>query len=103
AAHFASAPPRCSLAKNDEREDAVEPPRRAVLRLAAGAASGAAAPRLARAEPHPTRPVRLIVPFAPGGGTDLCAHLLGEWLARRVRPPVPLLHPDRTARPLRPP
>jgi tripartite-type tricarboxylate transporter receptor subunit TctC len=76
-----------SREKDDERESAMEFPRRAVLRLAAGAASVAAAPRFARAEAYPTRPVRLIVPFAPGGGTDLCAHLLGEWLAQRLGQP----------------
>jgi tripartite-type tricarboxylate transporter receptor subunit TctC len=65
----------------------MELPRRAVLRLAVGAASVAAAPRFACAEAYPTRPVRLIVPFAPGGGTDLCAHLLGEWLAQRLGQP----------------
>ena len=67
-------------------------PRRAVLRFAAGAASVAAAPRFARAEAYPTRPVRLIVPFAPGGGTDLCAHLLGEWLGQRLGQPFVVIN-----------
>jgi tripartite-type tricarboxylate transporter receptor subunit TctC len=62
------------------------------LRLAAGAAGVAAAPRLARAEAYPTRPVRLIVPFAPGGGTDLCAHLLGEWLGQRLGQPFVVIN-----------
>src|SRR5215475_13047689 len=62
-------------------------PRRTFLRAIGGAAAAAAAPRGARAETYPARPVRLIVPFAPGGGTDLCAHLLGEWLAQRLGQP----------------
>ena len=59
-------------------------PRRTFLQCAAGAATLAAAPRVARAEAYPARPVRMIVPFAPGGGTDLCAHLMAEWLAQRL-------------------
>jgi tripartite-type tricarboxylate transporter receptor subunit TctC len=59
-------------------------PRRAVLRLAAGAAAFGAVAHSARALAYPTRPVRVIVPFAPGGGTDFCAHLMGEWLSQRL-------------------
>jgi len=70
----------------------MEFPRRSVLRLAAGAAGVAAAPCFARAEAYPTRPVRLIVPFAPGGGTDLCAHLLGDWLGQRLGQPFVVIN-----------
>ena len=62
-------------------------PRRTFLQSIAGATAFAAAPRLVHAEDYPTRPVRMIVPFAPGGGTDLCAHLIGEWLAQRLGQP----------------
>jgi tripartite-type tricarboxylate transporter receptor subunit TctC len=61
--------------------------RRTLLRCAAGMAALAAVPRSAAAETYPTRPVRIIVPFAPGGGTDLLAHLFGQWLSERLGAP----------------
>jgi len=59
-------------------------PRRKVLHLAAGAAALPAVSRFARAEAYPTHPVRLIVPFGPGGGTDIVARLIGQWLSERL-------------------
>ena len=59
-------------------------PRRRLLYLAAGAAALPADSRVAWAQAYPTRPVRLIVPFGPGGGTDIVARLIGQWLSERI-------------------
>jgi tripartite-type tricarboxylate transporter receptor subunit TctC len=62
-------------------------PRRRFLHLAAGAAALPAVSRIARAQVYPMRPVRLIVGFAPGGGTDTVARLMGQWLSERLAQP----------------
>ena len=59
-------------------------PRRAFLQLVAGAAVLPAVPRIANAQAYPTRSVRLIVGFAPGGGADIMARLIGQWLSERL-------------------
>src|SRR3954449_8347745 len=58
-------------------------PRRQFIRLAAAAAALPVA-RVAHAQSYPTRPVRWIVPFPPGGATDLVARLIGQWLSERL-------------------
>lgn len=62
----------------------MEFPRRTFLHLAAGAAALPALPRLARAQAYPSRPVRIIVGFPPGGATDIQARLMGQWLSDRL-------------------
>src|ERR1700726_4114389 len=59
-------------------------PRRKFLHLAAGAAMFPALPRIAGAQTYPARPVRIIVGFAAGGGTDITARLMGKWLSERL-------------------
>jgi tripartite-type tricarboxylate transporter receptor subunit TctC len=61
-----------------------ELPRRGFLRLAAGAAAFAPLLTSAGAQTYPSRPVRWIVGFAPGGGNDLVARLMGQRLSERL-------------------
>jgi tripartite-type tricarboxylate transporter receptor subunit TctC len=58
--------------------------RRKFLQLAAGAAALPAVSRLARAQAYPTRPVRIVAAFAAGGGVDITARLIGQWLSDRL-------------------
>ncbi len=58
--------------------------RRQFLNLAAGAAALPAASRSAWAQVYPSRPVRVIVPYAPAGVTDITARLMGQWLSERL-------------------
>jgi tripartite-type tricarboxylate transporter receptor subunit TctC len=62
-------------------------PRRTFLHLAAGAAALPAVSLIARAQAYPSRPVRIVVPFAAGGNVDLFARLIGQWLSERLRQP----------------
>jgi tripartite-type tricarboxylate transporter receptor subunit TctC len=58
--------------------------RRTFLHLAAGAAAVPAVSRIAKAQTYPTRQVRLIVGFPPGGTADLTARVIGQWLSERL-------------------
>jgi tripartite-type tricarboxylate transporter receptor subunit TctC len=58
-------------------------PRRQFLRLAGGALLAPAAARAASAQSYPTRPVRVIVPYAPGGPTDVFGRLITQKLSEQ--------------------
>src|ERR1700757_4468678 len=65
----------------------MNPHRRQFLRSAAGAAALPAVSRHAWAQTYPTRSVRWIVPYPPGGATDIQARLMGQWLSERLGQP----------------
>ena len=56
-------------------------PRRQFLHLAAGFAALPALSGIAKAQSYPTRPVRVIVPYSPGGPTDVCARFIAQKLS----------------------
>lgn len=62
----------------------MELPRRQFLRLASGAAALSGMPRIARAQAYPARTITLIVPFPPGGSTDVAARIAGEHMSRTL-------------------
>src|SRR4051812_18647258 len=59
-------------------------PRRRFLHLAAGAVVLPAVSRIARAQTYPSRPVRVIVGYPPGGPTDIVARIIAAWMAERL-------------------
>jgi tripartite-type tricarboxylate transporter receptor subunit TctC len=62
--------------------------RRAFLRLAVGTAAVPAASRMTAAQPYPTRPITIIVPFAAGGPTDTIVRILAEPMRARLSQPI---------------
>jgi tripartite-type tricarboxylate transporter receptor subunit TctC len=66
------------------RVNATNVPRRRFLHLAAGAAAVPATSRIAMAQAYPTRPVRFIVPFPPGGATDPAARFIAESISQSL-------------------
>src|SRR5262245_52673104 len=63
---------------------AMKLPLRRVRELAAGVSALPAVSRFAKAQAYPSRPVRLIVGLAAGGGQDIVARLIGQWLSERL-------------------
>jgi len=62
----------------------MKPSRRRFVHLAAGATALPAVSRFACAQTYPTRPVRIIVPYPPGGAPDIVARLMGQWISDRL-------------------
>jgi tripartite-type tricarboxylate transporter receptor subunit TctC len=58
--------------------------RQVFLRSIASAAVISTLPRFADAEGYPSRPIHLIVGFPPGGGVDIVARLMAQWLSERL-------------------
>jgi tripartite-type tricarboxylate transporter receptor subunit TctC len=76
------------LAANVWGRVVVNLPRRRFLRLGAGAAALTMLSPVAGAQTYPSRPVRIIVGFPPGGAADITARLMGQWLSERLGQPV---------------
>src|SRR5262245_40135613 len=68
--------------------NAMTPPRRRFLHLAAGAAALPIISRMARAQTYPSRPIKIIVPFPAGGNVDFVARLVGEGISRELGQPI---------------
>src|SRR5262245_13562074 len=80
------APRTCQLAAQSMEQIMPEGKfaRRSFLRLAGGLVALPAITRTSRAEGYPSRPVRIIVGYAPGGGVDVTARLVGQWLSEQL-------------------
>jgi tripartite-type tricarboxylate transporter receptor subunit TctC len=84
-----SLPRAPSSRRRAERDEAstLKLARRRFLHLAAAAAALPSVSRMATAQTYPTRPVRLIIGYPPGGSADITARLLGQWLSERLGQP----------------
>jgi len=63
-------------------------PRRRFLELAAGAVTTPMVARNALAQTYPSRPLRFVVGFPPGGGADIVSRIVTQWLAERLGQPI---------------
>ena len=77
-------PPRDTLRQRATLVDPMKFSRRTFLHLSAGAAALPVFPRAVGAQTYPTRPVTIIVPFAAGGGTDVSARIVGDYMSRTL-------------------
>src|SRR5258708_18863329 len=80
------APPVAECSSAHVSGKAMDVARRRLFYLAAGAAALLAGTRIMQAQSYPSRPVRVIVGLAAGGGQDIVARLMGQWLSERLRP-----------------
>jgi len=62
--------------------------RRAFVQAMAAACASAVIPRFATAQAYPTKPLRWIVGFPPGGGADIVSRIMAPWLSERLGQPV---------------
>src|SRR5215510_12726875 len=80
----ATSPSKAWGGRAPQKGNAMGLPRRGMLHLTAGAATLPLLPRPAAAQAWPNRPVRWVVGFAPAGGNDIVARLMGQWLSERT-------------------
>src|SRR6516165_8669283 len=72
----------------NERRLVIQHPRRRFLSLAAGAAALPAFSHVANAQAYPTRPITMVVPFPPGGATDVIARNVAGRMRAALGQPV---------------
>jgi hypothetical protein len=76
--------PKTAYIASFAAREPVKLPRRQFLQLTTGAIAFPAVLRTLSAQTYPGRPVRVILGFAVGGGVDIVARLIGQWLSERL-------------------